>query len=184
MRSCSRYLAALILVACHDSSDRNCSDFSCQEEAQAWHNSHPGDGLDADHDGTACEHLPSCFTLAGAGLAVGWYRGTILETGASFDLYLDHDDGGADTGMAVRGVASWSESSFGDVCGTVLHRALYLSVTPREDGRDGRFARQEERASVAFPLILDLRTLRGTFVSLNADPGLPRGGEFLVIAVP
>lgn len=43
--------------------DRNCSDFSCQEDAQAWHNAHPGDGLDGDGDGIACESLPHCATL-------------------------------------------------------------------------------------------------------------------------
>jgi len=45
------------------SSDKNCADFSCQSDAQAWHNSHPGDGLDGDGDGIACEHLPSCVSL-------------------------------------------------------------------------------------------------------------------------
>jgi len=39
---------------------RNCSDFSCQGQAQAWHNSHPEDGLDGDGDGIACESLPAC----------------------------------------------------------------------------------------------------------------------------
>jgi hypothetical protein len=44
--------------------DKNCSDFSTQAEAQAWFNSHGGSasndvaGLDADHDGVACESLP------------------------------------------------------------------------------------------------------------------------------
>ncbi len=44
--------------------DKNCSDFSTQAEAQAWFNGHGGSasndvaGLDADHDGVACESLP------------------------------------------------------------------------------------------------------------------------------
>lgn len=43
--------------------DKNCSDFSTQAEAQAWFVSHGGNasndvaGLDADHDGVACESL-------------------------------------------------------------------------------------------------------------------------------
>lgn len=58
------YVALTVLAAgCTKSADRNCSDFSCQQEAQAWHNGHPGDGLDGDGDGIACESLPSCLTL-------------------------------------------------------------------------------------------------------------------------
>ena len=47
------------------SADKNCSDFSTQQEAQQYFDSHGGspsnnvDGLDADHDGVACESLPS-----------------------------------------------------------------------------------------------------------------------------
>lgn len=44
--------------------DKNCSDFACQQDAQAWHNAHPEDGLDGDGDGTAGESLPSCSTPA------------------------------------------------------------------------------------------------------------------------
>ena len=45
--------------------DKNCSDFSTHQEAQQYFDSHGGsssnnvDGLDADHDGIACESLPS-----------------------------------------------------------------------------------------------------------------------------
>src|SRR4051812_42348034 len=45
--------------------DKYCSDFSTQGDAQAYFDSHGGspsnnvDGLDADHDGKACESLPS-----------------------------------------------------------------------------------------------------------------------------
>ena len=55
----------LALTSCSGSGDwdRNCSDFSCQQDAQAWHETHPGDGLDGDGDGIACEHLPSCYSL-------------------------------------------------------------------------------------------------------------------------
>ena len=55
----------IVLMGCSGSShrDKNCSDFICQQDAQAWHESHPGDGLDGDGDGIACEHLPSCYSL-------------------------------------------------------------------------------------------------------------------------
>ncbi len=45
--------------------DVNCSDFATQPQAQAWFNQHGGSatndvaGLDADHDGVACESLPA-----------------------------------------------------------------------------------------------------------------------------
>jgi hypothetical protein len=42
--------------------DKDCRDFSTQQEAQAFFEaSRPGDphNLDADNDGKACEHLPS-----------------------------------------------------------------------------------------------------------------------------
>jgi hypothetical protein len=40
--------------------DKNCSDFTYQEEAQAVLDATPGDpnNLDSDHDGIACESLP------------------------------------------------------------------------------------------------------------------------------
>jgi hypothetical protein len=44
--------------------DKNCSDFSTQAQARAWFNKHGRSasndvaGLDADHDGIACESLP------------------------------------------------------------------------------------------------------------------------------
>lgn len=45
--------------------DKNCSDFTTQQQAQQYFTSHGGspsndvDGLDRDHDGIACEGLPS-----------------------------------------------------------------------------------------------------------------------------
>jgi hypothetical protein len=44
--------------------DKNCSDFNSQKQAQHWFKKHGGSkhnnvaGLDADHDGKACEELP------------------------------------------------------------------------------------------------------------------------------
>lgn len=43
---------------------KNCSDFATQHEAQAYFNANGGsasnnfDGLDANHDGVACQNLP------------------------------------------------------------------------------------------------------------------------------
>ncbi len=57
------FLASLTLASCgggDDGSgeDKNCSDFTYQQDAQAWHNANPGSNLDSDRDGLACEHLP------------------------------------------------------------------------------------------------------------------------------
>ncbi|MBL8756322.1 MAG: excalibur calcium-binding domain-containing protein [Planctomycetes bacterium] len=54
-------VSAALFSCAGSSEDKNCSDFTYQEDAQAWHNNHPGDGLDADGDGVACENLPSRF---------------------------------------------------------------------------------------------------------------------------
>jgi len=70
---CSAIGAAIVLLACDSRESKDCSDFSCQEEAQAWHNSHPEDGLDADGDGMACESLPSC-AVAGPHVHAGSAR--------------------------------------------------------------------------------------------------------------
>ena len=59
----------LLFSACRQvggGGDKDCSDFDCQEEAQAWHEQHPEDGLDGDGDGIACESLPSCSALTRA----------------------------------------------------------------------------------------------------------------------
>jgi hypothetical protein len=47
--------------ACAELGTCNCSDFSSQELAQIALEAYPDDrsGLDGDHDGTACESLPS-----------------------------------------------------------------------------------------------------------------------------
>ena len=53
--------------------DANCSDFSTQAQAQTFFLNHGGpssdpNGLDADHDGVACEALPCpCSTSSGGG---------------------------------------------------------------------------------------------------------------------
>jgi hypothetical protein len=86
------------------SSGRNCSDFSCQGDAQAWHNSHPEDGLDADRDGIACEHLPRCALLA-----TGNYRAELADGETTIDLtfHVDRDGQGADSDSIVAGLARW-----------------------------------------------------------------------------
>ena len=49
---------SLALASCGGSNDKDCSDFTYQQDAQAWHNANAGSDLDADRDGIACEHLP------------------------------------------------------------------------------------------------------------------------------
>lgn len=52
-------LISMIITACGGGSDdTNCSDFTYQQDAQAWHKSNSNSDLDADNDGIACEHLP------------------------------------------------------------------------------------------------------------------------------
>lgn len=62
----SVFLSLLVACPSSGSADKNCSDFSCQGAAQAWHNDHPDDGLDGDGDGIACESLPHCFIDSGS----------------------------------------------------------------------------------------------------------------------
>lgn len=51
--------ASLSLAACGGGSDdKDCSDFTYQQDAQAWHNANSDSDLDADNDGIACENLP------------------------------------------------------------------------------------------------------------------------------
>lgn len=77
-------LCVSVLYGCGSSSDssaggpdRNCSDFSTQEAAQDYFDSRGGsptnnvDGLDRDHDGIACESLPSGGTTSGGGTGNG-----------------------------------------------------------------------------------------------------------------
>jgi hypothetical protein len=115
MNMCTRTLstAALALLAtvgpaaavAHAQSDRDCSDFVFQEEAQAVFDSDPSDPnrLDADNDGIACEDLPhrATATATAAATAVprrGVNAGLGGSTGpADFEVV-----GGV--GLAVLGV--------------------------------------------------------------------------------
>lgn len=49
-------LALAAVPSAASAADRDCPEFATQGAAQTWLGSHPGDpdGLDADHDGTAC----------------------------------------------------------------------------------------------------------------------------------
>jgi hypothetical protein len=53
-------LIAPVQLAFAQAGDKNCSDFTYQEDAQAVFNQDPSDpnGLDSDGDGIACEKLP------------------------------------------------------------------------------------------------------------------------------
>lgn len=62
--------------------DKDCGDFAYQEDAQAWHASHPGAGLDGDHDGLACESLPH----KPSGSSGGGGSSTSLQSVVIFDV--------------------------------------------------------------------------------------------------
>jgi hypothetical protein len=53
-------LGPVTFASAQPGGDKNCSDFTYQEEAQAVLDATPGDpnNLDSDHDGIACESLP------------------------------------------------------------------------------------------------------------------------------
>jgi Excalibur calcium-binding domain len=42
-------------VAQAQTADKDCKDFATLAEAEAWHEEHPEDRLDADNDGRVCE---------------------------------------------------------------------------------------------------------------------------------
>lgn len=89
-------LSSILVSGCSGGSgggDKNCSDFACQDDAQAWHNSHPGDGLDGDGDGVACENLPSCLhaELLGSGTPSVDVEPTTIQWHDSRSLTEVHD---------------------------------------------------------------------------------------------
>jgi hypothetical protein len=63
------WVGAAVLMASPASADVNCADLGSQAAAQTYYDGHAGDpdGLDADHDGTACEasapHTGGTWTL-------------------------------------------------------------------------------------------------------------------------
>jgi len=65
------------------SGEKDCSDFSYQQDAQAWHNSHSNSDLDRDGDGIACESLPSRPGGSGGGTAA---QNMTLPSVVIFDL--------------------------------------------------------------------------------------------------
>jgi hypothetical protein len=161
--------------------DRNCSDFSCQQDAQAWHNAHPEDGLDADHDGIACEHLPNCAILAGL------YVGVAPQTGEHFDLLLEvtpshqavHDP------SPVSGLALWGRGR--QPAGTITAgfragNSIWLTVVPVGNTP---YASGAEIEHNAFGVYVDVRLGMGMILgagSVCADP--PSASEFVIISTP
>jgi hypothetical protein len=86
-------LATLVAVtsSCRDELEESgsvCADFSCQGQAQAWHNANPSSGLDGDGDGIACEGLPRCSVLA----SLGSYDGGIEDSVVTFTLTIDAEN--------------------------------------------------------------------------------------------
>jgi hypothetical protein len=108
--------------------DKNCSDFQYQQDAQAWHNTHPTDGLDADHDGVACESLPARPTSTaqppssnGSGSPAGLWAGStntgrtvtglVLSDGTYYVLYSAAGNASSIAGV-IQGTGTTSASSF------------------------------------------------------------------------
>src|SRR5687768_1446433 len=90
--------------------DKDCSDFSTQQEAQAFFEANqPGDphNLDADNDGKACESLPSSGgggssgsgSTSGGGSQVGEVPAGAVETGGT------STDGPESLGLLLSGAA-------------------------------------------------------------------------------
>ena len=70
--ACGLSIAVLFLLAPTALADTNCSDYSSQQAAQDFLDSHPGDPdhLDGDGDGVACEALSGSGSAGGSGVPV------------------------------------------------------------------------------------------------------------------
>lgn len=176
---------ALLLGGCSSgSSDKNCSDFSCQQDAQAWHNSHPGDGLDGDGDGIACESLPNCSSLGahqhlalpaiqsaaqhlsegGVGrdeLAPGVYRAVHLERPIDLDLLIEPC--ASDPGAGIRGAVRWGEGEAASaqiLAGACMAEVAWLELGMTTARKVAGLLPTLDDLPCAW-LCLDLSTLRG-----------------------
>jgi hypothetical protein len=147
--------------------DKNCSDFGCQQDAQAWHNAHPEDGLDGDGDGIACEQLPNCSSLPP-------HPHVILEPTSlrqkSNEWYLALS---ADSEVA-SGLVQWGPSPFewgqmhaSAACGELLQ----FEVDP--------FDLTQETIAVS----LDVSARIGWFLQLS-EGGAPQSGMFVLRSTP
>ncbi len=95
---CLAISSAFILLGLYSSCsgsepDKNCSDFSCQGEAQDWHEDHPDDGLDGDGDGIACEHLPACANGGGRSPLSDIELNEVSQIGFESQVILKQEDG-------------------------------------------------------------------------------------------
>ena len=100
--------------------DRNCSDFTFQEDAQAHLAAHTGDpdGLDGDGDGIACQSLPR-------------RGGSLASTGAGQARGAPAAPAGPAAGLAQTGSSTVTLALFGTGLvglGTLLVRAGYVRV--------------------------------------------------------
>lgn len=174
--------------------DRNCSDFSCQQDAQAWHEQHPEHGLDADNDNIACEHLPSCSTLpAHTHLALpalpakttrtaeglldydnltGHFSAVSTDRTAKLDLLLTKTDI-AET-RHIQGLVRWGEEpeATGEIVrGEVLGNIAWLECA---------YATKNQADTGTFPILLNLESYTGTII--GSEFGLSDLSEFVILA--
>lgn len=190
--------ACFALAGCNLEGDRNCSDFSCREDAQAWHRNHPGDGLDGDGDGIACEHLPSCSSLGphehiifdpdsersslkNSGAPPEWYIGFGVETGLEVGARVQLEV--IDT---ITGTVQWGPSSLDSgriVGGVVANGVVQLEVAPRDHAQAEEVLRL---ADYTFDVYLDTRTSTGWFAGVDPvkTAGLSEFGEFILVDEP
>ena len=121
--------ALTLSSGCTDSGgDRNCADFSCQGDAQAWHNSHSNSDLDADNDGIACEHLPNCAVLA----AEGEFALLLEESGSVLNLSIQVEDLSREPAQLVGAIEvdGVQLAMAGHLTGSVA----WMHLVPREQG--------------------------------------------------
>jgi len=166
-------VALLATPACTESeADRNCSDFTCQSDAQAWHDSHPEDGLDGDGDGIACESLPNCAHLV---MVSGLYRALLLDVEGALEFHLEVAvDGRDDHASSIRGELSWGPGT--EACALIRHGSITRGVA-------WLAAQREDGASVA--ILIDLRTRAGTFLcDTELSEKIPAAAEFAITVTP
>ncbi len=185
---------------------RSCSDFTCREDAQAWHEAHPEQGLDADGDGIVCKGLRSCSQSSrhphasddviacgdptpGAVVGDGWYLGETLEDGAQFDVLLEDDDpepGGQVTTENIQGWVCWGDGTnecAEIVSGTIEGGVVQLVAVPvLFDFMPDGWSSPQSWGIGSLRVCLDTNSNAGSLRSSTRTRllGAPDSGEFVV----